>query len=53
MKIIGIIQNLKEVESPEKNGYAFNYFVEKFRNDLEKSTIEDQQKEFTFRQKKI
>ena len=33
MKIIGIIENLKEVEPPEENGYAFNYFVKKYKNN--------------------
>ena len=36
IKIIGIIENLKEVEPPEFNGYAYSYFVEKYRTDLEK-----------------
>ena len=33
MIIIGIIQNLKEVEPPEENGFIYNYFVKKYRND--------------------
>jgi hypothetical protein len=27
MKVLGIIENLKDVSVPPKNGYAFNYFV--------------------------
>ncbi len=47
MKIIGIIQKLNDVDPPEQNSYTFNYFLKKYRNDLEKLINEDEL--FTFR----
>ena len=49
MKIIGIIKKLNDVDPPEENSYTFNYFVKKYRNDLEKLINEDELEEFTFR----
>lgn len=36
MQIFGIIEKLKEVDSPEKGGYVFNHFVYNYKTDEEK-----------------